>query len=1577
MAGAGGAGDAATDSTWVDGSGNWNDPAHWTAGIPDGVDAVARFTVAPSSVYVNGPSTGGATVGTMILAGGTPGGSYTFGTIPGYSLTFDVSSGSAALQVSGSGASYSFASNLPVVLKDPLAVTVGDGAYMYVGTLTGTAGGAGITKAGNGLLALDTGVSFNGPVTVQAGTLSVSSTGALGSTSSVVTVAAGATLSVAADFYGATNTYAQSLVLSGTGTGGQGVLVGVSQQYNGNIANWTGPVTLAGDSSIGVYGNATYVRLMGNIGDGGAGCGLTKVGDGSLTLSGTNSYTGPTVFAGGFLTLASNSALARGTTLTVTSGEVEMAGYHITVGQVTVNGGDIYGGTLSTTAPNFDLRCGTLSAVLDGTAGVVKTTTAGAALGAANTFSGPTVVAAGQLWASEGSGLSPNSNLVIGGGMLVVYGNINRALGTAGGQIQWTGTGGFSTFQGCTVNFGGSGGTVIWGSPYFLPAGQTMALGADNLAGELELKNAVDLGGQTRTVWVAASYTPWYTTTGGYALLSGAISNGGLTKVGPGILALSAANSYAGLTSVNEGALDIRNNTALGSTAAGTVVAAGGELQMENNLSVAEPLTLNGSGNGGLGALRNMAGTSTWSGSITLATDAAIGGQSGTVLTISGVIGDSGAGRSLTKADAGTTVLTGTNTYSGPTVVAQGGLRAADGIGLPTASNLVFSGGVFEGRNTASFNRALGTGAGQVRWTDGGGFAANGGKLTVNIGGHATPDTLIWGTTPYFVSATSALQFGSNTSNAETELKNPIDLGGGQRTISLQGGGYATLSGGLSNGNINLTGYGQLVLKGTSSLTGTANVQGGTLSLGAANVIPNANVNITDGYFDTGAYNNSVNQVTLNGGGGINGTTGTLTANSFNLVNGQVMARLACNTGLTVDNTGYYSNSPWGIFLYTPLSFAGPTWIKHGTVTLEADNVLPTTQDLIVDDGLDMYGHQQTVRTAYVDNGIGSSSGTGVLTANSFELRGGMIIPCLSGSGGVNKTTAAEVYLTTDNTYTGPTTIMAGSIRIATPGGLGAASAGTTINSGGSLNIDFGGTVAEPITLNGGTVGSGYSSTLSGAVTLTGSAGNTIMPGLTLTGGVSGTNTPLNICGSSPWYPVILASPDTHSGGTTIQSATLRLNAGSLMKTSGSVTITGAGALDLQSYSQTLAQVTVSGGSILGTGTLTVTAADYDLTDAAVAAKLAGNVNLVSRGQSTLSNANSYTGTTTVSSGSLTLMHSGAVGTSGAGTTVCQGASLNLQGGVKVNQPLTLAGGRLYCPADNNTWSGAIALTGTGGDFAADYGYILTVSGTVTGTGNMRVNGNWGTVLLTGTATHTGGTDIPYGVLQLGGNERLPHTGPLVIEQGYLDLQSYSQTVDTVSLTQGGWIQGTGTLTATGGDFQMYAGQVYANLSGNVGMTVHNWDSYPVILNGACTYTGPTTVQDSGGIQLGGNNRLPTTGALTLNNGALDLQSYSQTLGPVSVIYGNITGSGTLTSTGTAYDVRRRPDQRQPCRHRRPRQDHHRLGHPRRHQHLFGTHHSDRRSTRTDQHRRPRLQDRRNDGVGRWQRVGVVRQLRR
>ena len=215
----------------------------------------------------------------------------------------------------------------------------------------------------------------------------------------------------------------------------------------------------------------------------------------------------------------------------------------------------------------------------------------------------------------------------------------------------------------------------------------------------------------TNTVTVGAYGTPNLPNTIPAASLNflGPISDltGGanptLKKIGFGDVIFSGANVYGGQTVVQEGALIVDNAHALGGNANGTTVTNGAVLELRSNLD-AEPVTLNGNGlsfDGHFtGSLRNIAGDNTYVGPLTLNTDATIGVDSGSQLTIGSTPTLTGTGtvngaNNLIKELTGTLVLASNNSgFSGETLVNRGALRLtnAGALGVGAAGARVLDG---------------------------------------------------------------------------------------------------------------------------------------------------------------------------------------------------------------------------------------------------------------------------------------------------------------------------------------------------------------------------------------------------------------------------------------------------------------------------------------------------------------------------------------------------------------------------------------------------------------------------------------------------------------------------------------------------------------------------------------------------------------------------------------------------------------------------------------------------------------------------------------------------------------------
>lgn len=113
---------------------------------------------------------------------------------------------------------------------------------------------------------------------------------------------------------------------------------------------------------------------------------------------------------------------------------------------------------------------------------------------------------------------------------------------------------------------------------------------------------------------------------GSLFVLAGDVSGtgGSIIKTGDNTLVLSGNNSYTGTTDISNGVVRVNSNNGLGATNGGTTVRSGATLQLNNGISTAEAITLNGTGVGGTGSLRSTGLLNTNTGGINLGSSARI-----------------------------------------------------------------------------------------------------------------------------------------------------------------------------------------------------------------------------------------------------------------------------------------------------------------------------------------------------------------------------------------------------------------------------------------------------------------------------------------------------------------------------------------------------------------------------------------------------------------------------------------------------------------------------------------------------------------------------------------------------------------------------------------------------------------------------------------------------------------------------------------------------------------------------------------------------------------------------------------
>jgi|GEM_PF-1525485 len=317
---------------------------------------------------------------------------------------------------------------------------------------------------------------------------------------------------------------------SGANTISAPVTVGAAQSWTNNSGN---PLTIGTGSinnggfllTVAGSGNTTISGALGGNG------GLTQSASGTLTLSGSNTYTGATTINTGMLSLTGSGTIGSGT-VNLVGGTLDLGTLNIT-NPFSLQGGLLQNGKITLTSGNYDIQSGTAAwnSYLYGSAGLIKTTSGTASLVGTNLYTGPTTIYAGTLSIGWWGSLASTSVVNLVGG---------------------------------TLDLNGVG--VSNGYPLIAPVslqGGTVQNGVVNYNG-----STIDIQSGTETLTAVFA---------GY---------GGLNKTSPGTATLAGTNTYTGLTTVTAGTLQLD-----GSIAGNVTVQAGGRLTgsgtIGGNLTVA------------------------------------------------------------------------------------------------------------------------------------------------------------------------------------------------------------------------------------------------------------------------------------------------------------------------------------------------------------------------------------------------------------------------------------------------------------------------------------------------------------------------------------------------------------------------------------------------------------------------------------------------------------------------------------------------------------------------------------------------------------------------------------------------------------------------------------------------------------------------------------------------------------------------------------------------------------------------------------------------------------------------------
>jgi fibronectin-binding autotransporter adhesin len=481
--------------------------------------------------------------------------------------------------------------------------------------------------------------------------------------------------------------------------------------------------------------------------------------------------------------------------------------------------------------------------------------------------------------------------------------------------------------------------------------------------------------------------------------------------------------------------------------------------------------------------------------------------------------------------------------------------------------------------------------------------------------------------------------------------------------------------------------------------------------------------------------------------------------------------------------------------------------ISNGAAVVSLTKIGAGTQVL---SGANVYTGTTTVSGGTLQVGSGGTTGTlgiGAISNNAslvFNRSNTLTVAnAISGAGSLTQAGTGTTILTSANSYTGAIAINQGTLQAGSTSAFGNNSAVTLADvAGATLNLNgFNSSIGS--LAGGGPAGGNVSL---GAGTLTTGGNNTS----TIYGGTIGGTGAFIKTGTGT---LALTGANTYTGTTTVNAGTLQVGNGGTFGSLGTGAISNNASL-VFNRSDTL---TVA-NAISGTGSLTQAGA----------------------GTTILTNANSYTGATAVSGGTLQVGNGGTTGTLGTGA-ISNNASLVFN--------------------RSNT---------------------LTVASAISGTGSLTQAGG-GTTVLSGANSYTGTTAINQGTLQAGSTSAFGNNSAVTLADvagATLDLNGFNNSIGSLAGggTAGGNVSlGTATLT-TGGN----------NTSTSYGGAISGTGAFVKTGTGTQTLTGNSTFTGTTSVEAG---TLSVNGSLC---GTMNVQSGARLQGTGTVCNTTNFAGGTI-----------------------------------------------------------------------------------
>jgi len=1215
-------------------------------------------------------------------------------------------------------------------------------------------------------------------------------------------------------------------------------------------------------------------------------------GAGTLSLTGTNTFTGNIVLNSGILSYLGNTAATLGNAGNgiIVNGPATLTALTTggtTARAITLNNGAILSFTNAAIAQTY-------SGNITGTGGILVNNTSGTAttFSGTNTFTGPVQISSGTLTTTTatalGNVLNPVNFANVAGVTLSL--GANTEVGSISGA---GGTGGTITLGANTLTFGGNNQNTTYGGTFTGTGGITKTgagtttlsnagstfTGAVNLNGGLLNVSALaatgnsPLGTSTTIsfggggIQFGAAFDPSVRTltfnAGGAVFDTNALTvrfdnavggsgAGGLTKTGNGtLLLLSNANVYSGGTQISRGVISLLPGVTSGALGSGAVtVNAGGALRIARPSQIPAAGVTLVSSTSGLGALAL--------------------GYVGTTPTVtfnangrpfSGVLGIETVGYNL-GADFST--LGGGNAFLG----SVGGANAVTGVAQSASANFT---GTLAGGSFIADSSGFATAPNAGLWYRLGG---GGGVLNLNVSGQLT-------------GAEGNVTFGAAGSTAGTDGT----------------GGTIVLNQANSHGGFSVLNFGQTVQVGHAGAFGTSTLifNGGTLSTGSFQrstgfrdgvAIAN-NVKMAGDVFLANTFNGATSGADLILSGNIGLSNSSATANVARVFTVPTSAFRQSGGGLVTlsgvisdgDSTGngIIKAGAGPLRLSGANTYTGPTRINGGSLVLSAENQIPSGSTLNINTGiLSVWESSFTLNRTVNFLTTGASL---IDVADGRTLTQGT--SGWAGEGRLIKIGAGTLTLGSANTMAG-LTLQHGVVSASADNQLGAGTAGIIFNNaadalaygtGGIPVLRITSSFSTPRVLTASTAGaievtSGNTLTMTGAAatgTLNKLGAGTIA--LTVTNG-SATAWNVNagvlaVSNSAGAAPLGTNSTTTLNGGTiritntgaadyaTGNTGTLNINGGGVLAlnnttafstqfTFGSIARTGQGTMVI-APTASLGGTTGSRARLIATNLLGAAVASSNFAGiiSPTIVRLADAAPNQDADFVTYNTTNGFiTGTPTTSAASLTGSQPGSVGSIVAAQSL---SGVNSIYAFKTNA--NVSGGTLQVVSNNTTTQlGGILMNGAGAAapvissnlfFGLVNNNVSQLNGINFGEGVVYTSTGFtgGTLpTLSGSVTANNFTKFGPGTLLFSGTNRI--SGSLAVQSGAVQFSGAAAQPASINLT----LNDAGSLDLNGGSVEVAA------LAGSAGVVTNTSATAGTLLllgTNATTFTG--TIQDGAG----------------------------------------------------------------------------------------------------------------------------------